>query len=337
MKISKSYLLLLVACFTIFMPNLDRNIWLYLLTLSLSIFLLFNKINQTELIYISVFFIIVISPHIFGIEGLKYSSFFLANCFLYWSLTKYLISSRALTIKFIELSSLILPLTLLIGLAIEYQIITVPLQNSENYYSIDFFKRSKALFSEPAFLGYWSSFLIFLSIKHQKHIHAIVFSGLLFISFSVGAFFYALLLFNIFFKIKSIKVYIIIILSLFAFVFLGFKDQTLLKISSASASLRFENVIFLYQEILKNFFIPYGAAPFKVTGTLETFSSLSFIMILAKVISPFALLISSVLIFYKLGIKKIFPLIFIMLMSGNYWETPILLNLFLFLRDNNKT
>lgn len=179
--------------------------------------------------------------------------------------------------------------------------------------------RYKAFFTEPAYLGYWSAFAAYESLKLRKFKKSVIYLGLLVLSSSVGAFIY----FFLTLLTRSSKRYILIAILFGILIFFFFENQIISKISSDSYSMifRIENLTLAWESIIKNYGVPQGFGPLNVkTDQIGIMSGLLFFKAYGLLLLPLVFLI-------RFKVIRFIPALFLFLMVGNYWETPLLWHL----------
>lgn len=176
--------------------------------------------------------------------------------------------------------------------------------------------RYKGLMTEPAYLGYWSSYFLYKSIESKKWIFSIFFALILFFTSSVGAFIFLILLVS-----KNIKLYSFISLTLLSIPIIYFNyNQYLnkLDISALSAIDRIENLNITFKYLVQNNFLPMGYGPMSIDnidiGIMNGLLHLK----------AFGFFLPFLIIKNKLKTTNKLATFFLLAMVGNFWETPIL-------------
>lgn len=199
----------------------------------------------------------------------------------------------------------------------------IPLQN-DRIETYNVFFRVRLFFTEPAYLGYWSATLCFLSYQRNKNYLSVGFLFFLFISTSTGAYVYAFLLFSCYYiKITNKKafLYIFIIFTFSAVIYYVNAEQIQSKLSTDSMSFlqRFDNFLTSISYIKEQEYLPSSFSPMLIGS--ESIGFLNFNLLLFKALSFFSLLCFYRIIKFS---RLLLPYLFMSFMVGSYWETPLL-------------
>lgn len=182
--------------------------------------------------------------------------------------------------------------------------------------------RQRGFFPEPAGLGYWSSVLAYISLSRRMFFTGFLYIFCVLLSFSVGAF----VLFSIsLFFLPNIdkRAWFCIFLVLVTLGYYFFYDQFYIKITSSSAFNRLDNLMLVFEQYVKEPWLPRGLGPIEVDG--KEIGSLNF---LVWVLYGFGALVFPFLLIIKLGIinRAAYAVMFVALsfMVGAYWEYPLI-------------
>lgn len=189
------------------------------------------------------------------------------------------------------------------------------------------FKRQSGFFTEPAYFGYWSGYFVYISRVKKNIIGQIISAILLICSLSIGAFIFTLLLCS-----KNIRNTLVLFLMVFVFVFFTdnyISNQFFLKmdLNGLSAVNRIANLDIASRAILNNAFLPSGFGPLLIRG--EGVGVTSFLLLYLKAFGFFGVVF--LWKYFKNSSRKL-AVIFLVLMVGNFWETPLL---FLMKKDDS--
>lgn len=318
-----------MAAVLIATPNINWAIYLPLVVL----FIAFSVRSVPLKAYVflgALFFVLAISMAVEP-RSIKYSLFFIVVFAFYFLLVFKCMGSKNFRKTFLRYASGFISVAIFLGYLGLPESFYQSRPEFENY--ILGILRQRGLYSEPAYLGYWSALLVFLAYKQKQHFCMWLFSSHLILSASTGSLGFLILLF--FSSAKKLNarqlIFVTVVLSILVYFFW---DIAASKIASASFENRMFNAQFAYVRISQFFPIPMGFGPVFYQGGEVGITS--FFLLMVKALGGFAIPVLMFVIYRALPVLGILPLAFIVIAVGNFWETPILFFMIsLLLRDHH--
>lgn len=319
MKINLNSFLGVMAGILIATPNITWAVYLPLAILFIVISTIATNIKTHSLIILGGLIATIFISTIFEPRSTKYSLFFLLILIFYINLASLYLKNQNFSLYFLWSASLSLVATVIIGL------VGLPdslLQSRPEFDSYLFgVLRQRGLYTEPAYLGYWSALLFVLAYQKDLTLCMCLFALCFVLASSTGAMMFLILL-ALSQSRKFTILQIAFLIILLAIMVYSFWDIAVSKLISISYENRLANFATSYQFVTEEFPRPMGFGPIFV-GNNEI-GVTSFALLALKALGVFLIPFSIYVLIHVRSFLSILPLSFVIAAVGNFWEMPIL-------------
>lgn len=268
---------------------------------------------------LTVLLLAIVVSVIYEPRSTKYSVFFVAILVFYIILSDWYMRDEKFRIIFLRSASVFISGAIILGYVGMPESLYQSRPEFENY--IFGILRQRGLYSEPAYLGYWSALLFFMAYRQKLIFCVYLFAGHLILSASTGALAFLILLFISTVSQLNVKQFIFATSFIFLWVYF-FWDIAANKLGSRSFEYRLANFQSTYDFILQEFPAPMGFGPIFYFDT--EIGITSFLLLATKAVGIFVIPFLIFLAFRARPVLGILPMAFLALAVGNFWETPIL-------------
>jgi hypothetical protein len=330
MKVRINSILAVMAAFLIAIPNINWAIYLPLVVLFIASQL--RSIRFRAYVLLGALFLVLAISMMLEPRSTKYSIFFIVIFVFYLLLADRYMGDNNFRIIFLRYASGFISVAIFLGYLGLPEYLYQSRPEFENY--IFGILRQRGLYSEPAYLGYWSALLFFLAYKQKLTFFMWLFASHLILSASTGSLGFLILLFISSLQKFSVKqlIFATVFPSLLVYFFWDFASS---KLVSASFENRLFNAQFAYGYISQFFPAPMGLGPIFYHD--EAIGITSFFLLATKAFGIFTIPIMIFLAFRARPTLGILPLSFVAIAVGNFWETPILFFMILLMIRNHQS
>jgi hypothetical protein len=319
LRIKINSLLAVMAALLIATPNINWAIYLPLVALFIFISSASRSISFRAYVLLGALFLVLAISMMIEPRSIKYSIFFIVMLVFYLLLSDRYVRNNDFRIIFLRYASGFISGAVILGYLGLPESLYQSRPEFENYmFGI---LRQRGLYSEPAYLGYWSALLFFLAYNQKLTSCMCLFASHFILSASTGSLGFLILLFVSSLQKFSVKKLMFITVFLFFLVYF-FWDLASSKLVSASVEDRLFNAQFAYGHISQLLPAPMGFGPIFYRGA--EIGITSFFLLATKAFGIFLIPIMIFLVFKARPTLGILPLAFVALAVGNFWETPIL-------------